>query len=168
MNRKRLYQGWTQTSFYLQLIHFTSHHTISHVFWAYLYSTGTHLENLPLAGWPILFCGLTQLVSQLAGALSPDKHKGLHQGWTQTSLYLKVIHFTSHHTTSRVFFSLFIFRGHSTREPASSMATYFILRIYTGTMCQPQPTQEKSGEVLEKCRWMDRNGRNKQGGISWQ
>ena len=28
--------------------------------------------------------------------------------------------------------------------------TYFILRAYTGTMCQPQPTQEKSEEVLEK------------------
>ena len=31
--------------------------------------------------------------------------------------------------------SLFIFRGHSTREPASSRVTYFILRAYTGTMC---------------------------------
>ena len=28
--------------------------------------------------------------------------------------------------------------------------TYFILRAYTGTVCQPQPTQEISGEVLEK------------------
>ena len=32
-----------------------------------------------------------------------------------------------------VFFSLFIFRGHSTREPASGRVTYFILRPYTGT-----------------------------------
>ena len=31
------------------------------------------------------------------------------------------------------FFSLFIFHGHSTREPASSSMTYFILRAYTGT-----------------------------------
>ena len=31
------------------------------------------------------------------------------------------------------FLSLFIFRGHSTREPASSRVTYFILRAYTGT-----------------------------------
>ena len=29
-------------------------------------------------------------------------------------------------------FSLFIFRGHSTREPASNRVTYFILRAYTG------------------------------------
>ena len=27
---------------------------------------------------------------------------------------------------------------------------YFILQAYTGTMYQPQPTQEKSGQVLEK------------------
>ena len=33
------------------------------------------------------------------------------------------------------FFSLFIFRGHSTREPASGRVTSFILRAYTGTMC---------------------------------
>ena len=36
------------------------------------------------------------------------------------------------------------------REPASSKVTYFVLRAYTGIMCQPEPTQEKSGEVLEK------------------
>ena len=36
-------------------------------------------------------------------------------------------------TTSHGFLSLFIFRGHSTREPASSRVTYFILRAYTGT-----------------------------------
>ena len=29
--------------------------------------------------------------------------------------------------------SLFIFRGHSTREPASGRVTYLILRAYTGT-----------------------------------
>ena len=49
-----------------------------------------------------------------------------------------------------IFLSLFIFRGHSTREPASSRVTYFILLAYTGTMCQPQPTQEKLGNILEK------------------
>ena len=31
------------------------------------------------------------------------------------------------------FFSLFIFRGHSTREPVSGRVTYFILQAYTGT-----------------------------------
>ena len=48
------------------------------------------------------------------------------------------------------FLSLCIFRGHSTREPASGRVAYFIVRAYTGTMSTPQPTQEKSGEVLEK------------------
>ena len=46
-----------------------------------------------------------------------------------------------------IFFTLFVFRGHSTREPASSRMTYFLLRAYTGT--------KKSGEVLEK---MQMNG----------
>ena len=32
-----------------------------------------------------------------------------------------------------MFLSLFIFRGHSTREPAFNRVTYFILRAYTGT-----------------------------------
>ena len=40
------------------------------------------------------------------------------------------------------FFPLVIFRGHSTREPASSSVTYFILQAYAGT--------KKSGEGLEK------------------
>ena len=71
-------------------------------------------------------------LSKLVSALIPVNHKGLHQGWTQTSLNLQVIHFTSHHTTSHVFFSLFIFRRHSTREPESSRVTYFILWAYTG------------------------------------
>ena len=31
------------------------------------------------------------------------------------------------------FFGLSIFRGHSTREPAYSSVTYFILRAHTGT-----------------------------------
>ena len=70
--------------------------------------------------------------------------------------------------------SLSIFRGHSTREPASGRVTYFILRAYTGTMYQPQPTQEKSGEFWrkkkkeKKGRWMDRKGRNKQGRNLWR
>ena len=42
------------------------------------------------------------------------------------------------------FFGLFIFRGHSTREPASSSVAYFILQAHTGT--------KKSGEGLEKVK----------------
>ena len=41
-----------------------------------------------------------------------------------------------------------MFRGHSTREPASSRVTYFILRAYTGTMCKTvkKTNSKKSGE----------------------
>ena len=74
---------------------------------------------------------------------------------TKTSLYLQVIHFASHHTKSLLFFlsffSLFIIRRHSTRAPASSRMTYFILRAYTGTgVSHSQHREKKSGEVLEK------------------
>ena len=48
------------------------------------------------------------------------------------------------------FFSLFIFRGHSAREPASSMVTYFILRAYTGKVVSHSQHTKKSREVLEK------------------
>ena len=44
---------------------------------------------------------------EFVGALSPVNHKGLHQGWKQTSIYFQVIHCTSHHTTS-LFFSNYI------------------------------------------------------------
>ena len=52
---KGLHQGWTQTSLYLQVIHFTSH-----VWWAYLYSAGTQLGNLHPAVSSTLFCRPTQ------------------------------------------------------------------------------------------------------------
>ena len=48
------------------------------------------------------------------------------------------------------FFSLFIFRGHSTREPASSRVTNFILRAYIGTGISHSQHRKKSGEILEK------------------
>ena len=60
VNHKRFHHGWIQTSLYLQVIHFTSHHPTSNMFWAYLYSTGTQHGNLHPAGWPILFCRPTQ------------------------------------------------------------------------------------------------------------
>ena len=59
-----------------------------------------------------------------------------------------------------MFWSLFTFLGHSTREPASSRVTYFILRVYTGTDVSHSQHRKKSGEVWKKCRWMDRKGRN--------
>ena len=88
--------------------------------------------------------------SSLVCALSPVNHKGLHQGWTQTSFYLQLSHFTSHYTTKSWFFSPFIFRGHSTREPTSNRVTYSIVRAYTGTDVSHSQHRENSGEVLEK------------------
>ena len=63
VSHEGLHQGWTQTSFYLKVSHFTSHYTTSHafiLFLAYLYTTGTQHGNLHPARWPSLFCGLTQ------------------------------------------------------------------------------------------------------------
>ena len=54
---------------------------------------------------------------------------------------------------SRFFFSLFTFRGHSTREPASSKVTFSNLRVYTGN-------RERFWE--KKCMWMDWKGTNKE------
>ena len=54
---------------------------------------------------------------------------------------------------------LFIFRGESTREPASNVSmsrmTYFILGAQTGTGVSHSQHRKNSGEVLEK---MQMNG----------
>ena len=49
-----------------------------------------------------------------------------------------------------VCFSLFIFRGHSVREPASSRVTYFILWAYTGTGVSHSQHRKKIGRGLGK------------------
>ena len=51
----------------------------------------------------VIFCLFKLAYS--AGALNPVNHKRLHQSWTQASLYLQVIHFTGHYTTSHVFWA---------------------------------------------------------------
>ena len=48
-----------------------------------------------------------------------------------------------------MFWSLFIFREHSLREPASSRVTYFILRAYTGISVS-YSYRKNSGEVWKK------------------
>ena len=50
------------------------------------------------------------------------------------------------------FFSLFIFRGHLTREPPSNRVAYFILRAYTGTGVSHSQHRKISGQVLEKMK----------------
>ena len=80
VSHKVLHHGWTQTSSYLQVIHFTSHYTTSYSFVLFFlavyipralntgtciqkgdlfYSAGTQHGNLHPEGWPILFCGHT-------------------------------------------------------------------------------------------------------------
>ena len=49
-----------------------------------------------------------------------------------------------------IFFSLVIFRGHSTQEPASSRVSHFILRAYTGTGVGHSQHRKKSGDALGK------------------
>ena len=48
------------------------------------------------------------------------------------------------------FLSLFIFRGNSARQPASGRATYFILRVLTGTMCLATANTGKTGRGFGK------------------
>ena len=48
-----------------------------------------------------IVCPANCIFSQLVGILNPVNHKELHQGWKQTSVYLQVIHSTSHYTTNR-------------------------------------------------------------------
>ena len=49
-----------------------------------------------------------------------------------------------------MFWSLFIFSGHSAREPVSSRVTHVILRAYRGTSVSHSLHSKNSGEVLEK------------------
>ena len=49
-----------------------------------------------------------------------------------------------------MFWSQFIFHGHSTQEPASSKVNYFILRAYKGTGVSHSQHRKNSGKVLGK------------------
>ena len=60
VNHERLHQGWTQTSFYLQVNSFHKSLRKSYVFWACLHSAGAQRGNLHPARWPMLFCRPTQ------------------------------------------------------------------------------------------------------------
>ena len=56
---------------------------------------------------------------------------GLNRNFTLSPSYS--FHKSSYHKSC--LFSLFIFPGHSTREPAFGRVTYFILWAYTGIVC---------------------------------
>ena len=87
------------------------------------------------------------LVSWCVEPSQPQKiTSGLDTNFTLSPSYS--FHKLSYHKSC--FLSLSIFRGHSTREPPPGRVTFFfILRSHIGTMCQPRPTQDKSGEGLE-------------------
>ena len=64
-----------------------------------------------------------------------------------------------------MFLSLFIFRGHSTREPASSRVSYSILMAYSGTGASHSQRREKSVEILAKMQVNGLEERNMYGYI---
>ena len=99
----------------------------------------TVLETRPSNGFSLVSCCFEP--SQLQRITS-----GLNTNFTLSPSYS--FHMSSY--KSFFFFSLFIFHGHSTREPASSRVTYFILQAYTGTGVKHSQHGKKSGEVLEK------------------
>ena len=85
--------------------------------------------------WQILSQNLGKLVSWCFEPSQPQRiASGLNTNFTLSPTYS--FHKSSYHKSC--FLSLFIFCGHSTRKPASSwvtyfILTYFILRAYTGT-----------------------------------
>ena len=111
-----------------------------------------------------------ELVCYTVGALSPVNHKGLYQGWTQTSLYLQVIHFISHHTTSHAFFFLAYLYSTGTQPGNLHPAGWPIL--FCGPTHEPCVSHSQHRRNRErfwkKCEWMDWKGRNKQGWNPWQ
>ena len=98
-------------------------------------------------------------LSQSVGALSPADHKGLHQGWTQTSLFLQVIHFKRQHDTSRVFCCCFFFfilaylysagTQHGNLHPAG-WPILFCRPTQEAVLATANTGRKKTGEVLEK------------------
>ena len=139
-------------------------------------------------------CCLTELVTELVLWAQSTK-KRLYQGWKQTSVCLLVIHSTSHHKSlvvkaqlkscpqfrnvnpekqEHMFWSPAIFRGHSTREPASIVCNdkqddlSCILRDHTETGVSPANTGKTRERFWKECRWMGQKGRNYQGINLWQ
>ena len=92
--------------------------------------------------------GVSELVSCCFEPSQPQRiTSGLSTYFTLSPSYL--FQKSSYHKSR--FFSLFIFRGHSTRESASSRVTYFILRAYTGTgVSNSQRRGKKIGRGFRK------------------
>ena len=94
---------------------------------------------------------VSQLVSWCLELCQPQTiTSGLNTNSTLAPAYS--FHKSSH--PKSCFLSQFIFRGHSTREPASSRMDLFYSAGLHRNRCQPRPTQEKkSEEVLKGTRY---------------
>ena len=114
--------------------------------------------------------GLATFLYLVSWCFEPSQPQRITSGLNTNLLYLQVIYFTSHFITSHAFFyfSLFLFREHSTRELASNRVTYFILRAYTGTSASHNQHRKNWERFWKKCRWMGRKVRSKQGRNPWQ
>ena len=97
------------------------------------------------------------LVSQLVGALNQSSTKDYiraeHKLQSVSKLFISQVIIPQVVCVCFFFFSLFIFHGHSSWEPASNTVTYFILWAYTGTGVSHSQHMKKLGEVLEKKCW---------------
>ena len=77
--------------------------------------------------------------------MSPVNHKGLHLGWTQTSLYLQINNFTSHFTT--FFFSpIYIPRALNTGTYIQQGDLFYPAGLFYSEIY----SQRKIGRGLEK------------------
>ena len=94
-----------------------------------------------LAGWP---AGWLVFWAQ---STTKDYIRAEHKLHSISKSFISV-HKSSYHKSC--FLSLFVFRGHSTREPASSRMIYFILRAYTGTGVSHSQHREKIGRGFGK------------------
>ena len=135
------------------------------------FNVGFFSKTTHPARYPTRFAWQYEVGWLVVGAFRPVNHKRLHQGWIQIPLYLQVIHFTSHFYHKSCFFFFFIIiiflaylYSAGTQRGNLHPTEWSIL------LCGPtqEPvlatanTGKTSGEVLEKCRWIDRKGRNKQ------
>ena len=90
-----------------------------------------------------------RLVSQLVGALSPVSHKGLHQGWTQTSLCFQSYSFHEPSYHKSCFWAYLYSAGtqHGNLHPAGWSI------LFCGSIQEPVLATANTGknwEVLEK------------------
>ena len=100
--------------------------------------------------WIYCFCKVLTVV-KLVGAFSPVNHKGLHQGWTQTSLYFQVSHSTSHHTTNSWVLLAYLYSADTQHRNLHPAGWPILFCRPTQEPCVSHSQhREKSGEVLEK------------------